>query len=270
VSVTAPESPLTGGTGQEFFFSRFLDAPGTVPLRREPLPKFALLGMSTWLAGATESAGVRPQQLLEQVAVKVVLDANLLAAMSGLGVVGAGSVGLSTLYTLCRVTVPSATALPLGFTAAFTASDPEGDVPGVAAVPVTPRDNAATMRLAAELSVVHAPAVAVEPPEVPEMTGDPLDDVRALYGLTYAHLASVLGVTERQVHRLDAERLSPERRELLDALVAVGLIIIGGLGPVGAWRWLQTGSPPGIQLLHEGRYTELRARAERLRDSVAT
>jgi hypothetical protein len=126
------------------------------------------------------------------------------------------------------------------------------------------------MRLAAELSVVHAPAVAVERPEVPETTGDPLDDVRALYGLTYAHLASLLGVTERQVHRLDAERLSPERRELLDALVAVGLIIIGGLGPGGAWRWLETGSPPGIQLLHESRYAELRARAERLRDSVAT
>lgn len=270
MSVTAPESPVTGGTRHEFFFSRVLDAPGTVPLRREPLPEFALLGMSTWLAGATESADVRPQQLLEDVAVKVVLDANLLATMSGLGVVGAGSVGLSMLYTLCRVTVPSATALPLGFTAAVIASDAEADDPRPPAEPATPRDNATTMRLAAELSVVHAPAVAVEPPEVPEMTGDPLDDVRALYGLTYAHLASLLGVTERQVHRLDAARLSPERRELLDALVAVGLIIIGGLGPDGAWRWLEAGSPPGIQLLHESRYAELRARADRLRDSVAT
>ncbi|MDA8068013.1 MAG: hypothetical protein M0T77_05305 [Actinomycetota bacterium] len=226
--------------------------------------------MSTWLAGATESAEVRPQQLLEHVAVKVVLDANLLARMRGLAVVDAGSVGLSTLYTLCRLTVPSTTVLPLGFTAAVTASDTAAHNARPPAEPAIPRDDPTTMRLAAERSVVRAPAVSVELPDVPKMTGDPLDDVRALYGLTYADLASLLGVTERQAHRLDAERLSPERRELLEALVAVGLIIIGGLGPDGAWRWLETGSPPGIQLLHESRYSELRARAERLRDSVAT
>lgn len=105
---------------------------------------------------------------------------------------------------------------------------------------------------------------------MPELTGDRVADVRALYGLTYAQLASLVGVTERQVHRLNAGRLTPERRGLLDALVAVGLILIGGLGPEGAWRWLETGSPPGIELSRQGRFAELRTPAERLRDSVAT
>ena len=104
---------------------------------------------------------------------------------------------------------------------------------------------------------------------MPELTGDRVADVRALYGLTYAQLASLVGVTERQVHRLNAGRLTPERRGLLDALVAVGLILIGGLGPEGAWRWLETGSPR-IELSRQGRFAELRTRAERLRDSVAT
>ena len=46
------------------------------------------------------------------------------------------------------------------------------------------------------------------------------------------------------MHRLDAERLSPERRELLDALVAVGLIIIGGLGPTARGAGLRPARRP--------------------------
>jgi hypothetical protein len=115
-----------------------------------------------------------------------------------------------------------------------------------------------------------SPAVDVDLPPVPELGDDPAENVRRLFGLTVAQLADVLGVTERQVYRYREGPVPEDRRELLDALVAVGLLLIGGLGADGARQWLNSGRPSAAQLLHEGRSREVRARAEALRDSIAS
>jgi hypothetical protein len=116
----------------------------------------------------------------------------------------------------------------------------------------------------------QTPAVAVAAPEVPALTDDPVHNVRALFALTVAQVGRVLGVTERQVYRIDPQRLDDERRRRLDAMVALGLLLVGGLGPEGARRWLEAGHPTGWELIDADNFSPLRARAEQLTDSIAT
>jgi hypothetical protein len=136
-------------------------------------------------------------------------------------------------------------------------ADPHGD------------PQAELVRLARGMSDVPA-AVAVERPPVPELTDRPLENARRLFGLTVGQLADLFGVTERQMHRYLRDGLPENRRALADALTAVGLTVIGGLGAEGARRWLFSGEPTGAQLAKRGGIAELAARAEGLRDSPIT
>jgi AraC-like DNA-binding protein len=114
-------------------------------------------------------------------------------------------------------------------------------------------------------------AVAVEPAAVPELTASSLENTKRLFALTVGELADIFGVTERQMHRyLREARLPDGRMQLANALAAVGLTIIAGLGPEGAHKWLYTGAPTGAELARAGRIEELAARAESLRDSPFT
>lgn len=120
-------------------------------------------------------------------------------------------------------------------------------------------------------------ALATSAADVPEpdqevLGPNPLSNVRALFGLTNAQLADILGVTERQTYRLSQpdQPLPAIHRTVLEALAAVGAVLAGGLSPEGRLRWMESGDPSGLDLLHQNRLEELRARAEALRDSVAT
>ncbi|HEY1517448.1 MAG TPA: hypothetical protein VGF91_13580 [Solirubrobacteraceae bacterium] len=256
--------PSLGGelTGQELAFAVWhsLEARGTVSMHREQLPPFAVVGMAGWLVGATQPAEVRAEQLAVPVDVRLVVDAETVTGRDE-DLLAGHLVSLA----LVHLTVPSYAAA--GVAPASVPADREQDTAADVAVE---EDGAASMRAAGRRAVEQGAAVAVERPRLPELTGDPVEDVRALYALTYGQLASLLGVTERQMHRLRGEPVTGERRERLDALTALGLILIGGLGPDGARLWLDSGDPPGSELLRQGRYAELRRRAEGLRDSVAT
>lgn len=114
-------------------------------------------------------------------------------------------------------------------------------------------------------------AIPVRRPEVPELTGTSLENAKRLFALTAGQLADMFGVTERQMRRYLAEGGLPEsRRPLADALAAIGLTVIGGLGVRGAREWLYSGEPTGAELVKTGRITELTERAEALRDSPFT
>ena len=115
-----------------------------------------------------------------------------------------------------------------------------------------------------------AAAVPVAHPTVPELTEEPLENVRRLFALTVGQVGDLFGVTERQAHRYLREGLPENRRSLANALTAAGLTVIGGLGAHGARRWLFSGSPTAAQLAASGQIDELRERAEALRDSPAT
>jgi hypothetical protein len=270
MSVPVLQPPTAGAalTGQGLVFRHFisLETAGTVSMHREPLPTRALLGIVDWLAGATQPAELRTEPLSFPVAFRVVLDAEGARNLTEMPLHRPDSM------VLCRYRVPARypAAPPVTFVMDALDEAPAGGIYQSPGETAGTGDAEAAMRAAARRAVAHAAAVAVERPRVPELTGDPVEDVRALYGLTNAQLAALLGVTERQMYRMQSERVSSERRERLDALIALGLILIGGLGPDGARRWLESGDPSGSELLRQGRYAELRQRAEGLRDSIAT
>ncbi|MGO9496649.1 MAG: MerR family transcriptional regulator [Solirubrobacteraceae bacterium] len=114
-------------------------------------------------------------------------------------------------------------------------------------------------------------AIAVPRPEVPALGDSPLENVKTLFGLTAGELARLFGVTERQVRRYLAEgNLPRSRQRLAEALMAVGLTVIGGLGTTGAREWLYGGEPSAAELAGQGRIDELASRAYALRDSPFT
>jgi DNA-binding transcriptional regulator YiaG len=114
------------------------------------------------------------------------------------------------------------------------------------------------------------PFVSSARPEAVKLTGNLVADIRATSGLTTSDLASLLGTTERTVAAWRRKGKVPEdRRKMLEALRAVGTILVGGLGRAGARRWLTEGPNAPIDLLADGRVNEVLARAQRYETSVA-
>jgi hypothetical protein len=107
-------------------------------------------------------------------------------------------------------------------------------------------------------------------PAHPPLSGNLIDDVRAICGLTTQQVADAVGVTERRVLGLRKDKIPEERRPVLEALRAVGLTLVGGLGPAGVARWLTAGNPSALDLLKQGKVDEVRARVQRYEDSDAT
>jgi DNA-binding transcriptional regulator YiaG len=125
--------------------------------------------------------------------------------------------------------------------------------------------NEETVRAARE-----RPFVSSSRPEVTQLTGNLVADIRATSGLTNTDLATLLGTTERTVAEWRRKGKVPDdRRKLLEALRAVGAILVGGLGRSGAKRWLTEGPTPPIELLLAGHLDEVLARARGYETSVA-
>jgi DNA-binding transcriptional regulator YiaG len=131
-------------------------------------------------------------------------------------------------------------------------------------------DAEAMARMAWESIRRHGPAVEVQAPEVPEMTDKPVENIRRLFNLTYGEFARLFGITERHAHRWAGGRAPAERQRAVDALEAVGMTLVGGLGPEGAKVWLRSGEPSPEELLMSGRLDELVAAADKHRDSPFT
>jgi len=114
------------------------------------------------------------------------------------------------------------------------------------------------------------PSRAVSRPVVPEIGDDPMANVLALFGLTVGEFARLFRISERNAHRWRASGIPAGRRGEVDALQAIGMTVIGGFGPAGAKSWLSSGDPSGDQLVRQGRFAELAARAEAVKDSPFT
>ena len=132
-----------------------------------------------------------------------------------------------------------------------------------------PRDDDLMLRIAEEAAAVRA-AAPVELPEVPELGEDLVDNVRRLFNLTNADVASLFGISERHVHRWKTIGVPADRENDLAALQAIGLTVVGGVGPAGARAWLRAGAPSGEDLVRAGRFAELASRAEAEQDSPFT
>jgi hypothetical protein len=119
----------------------------------------------------------------------------------------------------------------------------------------------------AERILAGNPSRAVPRPVVPELGDDPMANVLALFGLTVGEFAQLFRISERNAHRWRASGIPARRRGEVDALQAIGMTVIGGFGPAGAKSWLYSGDPSGDQLVRQGRFSELAARAEAVKDS---
>jgi hypothetical protein len=133
-----------------------------------------------------------------------------------------------------------------------------------------PADDTQRMTGMAQAMAAAAPAVAVARPEVPELGDEPIENLRRLFDLTYAEVGALVGISERHAHRWHTDGVPEERRSVVDALQAIGLTVIGGLGPAGAKAWLRAGTPSGVQLVQTGRVAELAQRADAEKDSPFT
>lgn len=137
--------------------------------------------------------------------------------------------------------------------AADPAGAPEGGLRGRAAA------------LAAEV-----PHVAAAPPFRPQLGGNLAEDVRAVCGLTWRQIADVFAISERAVAGWRTQGVPPYRVEAMEALRAIGAILVGGLGPQGVCAWLTVGEPSRLQRLRGGELEAVVAEAESYRDTPAT
>ena len=119
--------------------------------------------------------------------------------------------------------------------------------------------------LARELPQVASKAL---PP--PRLSGNLAEDVHAVCGLTWDQIASVFGVSERAAAGWRAQGVPHHREAGMEALRAIGVILVAGLGAVGVARWLTVGKPSRIERLRTGEVEAVAAEARSYLDAPAT
>lgn len=116
----------------------------------------------------------------------------------------------------------------------------------------------------------NVPAVEVEQPALPTLTGDLLEDARLVTGLTLDQIGRATGVSGRAVASWRASTVPRHREDFLRALRAIGLSLIGGLGQDGVRRWFLAGMPPRLDRLAAGDVERVAAEARAYETSPAT
>ena len=114
------------------------------------------------------------------------------------------------------------------------------------------------------------PAVETERPAVPQLTGNLLDDVRRVTGLTYEQIARATRVSGRAVAAWSAGTVPHHREPFLQALRSIGLSLVGGLGQSGVQRWLLAGTPSRLDRLAAGDVGGVASEARAYETSPAT
>jgi DNA-binding XRE family transcriptional regulator len=107
-----------------------------------------------------------------------------------------------------------------------------------------------------------APYIEVAPAEVPGLTGNLVKDVRAFTGLTHEEIASIWGVQSRTIQGVQSGEIPLERYEsTLNVLLAIGRILIGGLGKKGVRKWFTIGQPSRLDRIVGGGLDAVHAEA---------
>jgi hypothetical protein len=115
-----------------------------------------------------------------------------------------------------------------------------------------------------------APAANSDEPALPDLTGNLVRDARQVLGLTAQEFGQLFGRTERAGQLWRSQGVPADARSEVQALLAIGLTLVGGLGPAGAKRWLLSGSPSPWDRIRAGEISSVAAEVRELEDSVAT
>jgi hypothetical protein len=114
------------------------------------------------------------------------------------------------------------------------------------------------------------PAVEVERPGVPRLTGNLLEDARAVTGLTIDQIAQAMRVSGRAVASWRTTGVPRHRQGFVKALRAIGISLVGGLGPSGVQRWFLAGTPSRLSRLAAADVDSVVAEARSYETSPAT
>lgn len=114
------------------------------------------------------------------------------------------------------------------------------------------------------------PHVVTPQPSLPRATNNLAEDVHVFAGLTWAQIAQVFNISERGAAGWRAQGVPPHRRETMEALRAIAVTLIGGLGSEGVARWLAGGRPTRLDRIGAGEVAEVAAEARSYQDTPAT
>lgn len=134
--------------------------------------------------------------------------------------------------------------------------DPEPDGGELAAQAAT---------LARDLPQVASSAL---PP--PRLTGNLAEDVHAVCGLTWEQIANVFRVSERAAAGWRVQGVPRHREAVMEALRAIGVTLVAGLGAEGVSRWLGAGQPSRLERLRAGEMEGVAEEARSYLDAAAS
>lgn len=122
---------------------------------------------------------------------------------------------------------------------------------------------------AAALAVETPHVVALQPPP-PRLSDNLAEDVHVIGGLTWAQIAKVFNISERAAAGWRTQGVPPHRQETMEALRAIAVILVGGLGAEGVSRWLSAGHPSRLDRIGAGEVATVAEEAKSYRDTPAT
>ncbi len=83
-------------------------------------------------------------------------------------------------------------------------------------------------------------------------------------------IAEVFKISERAAAGWRAQGVPDHRVPTMEALRAIGAVLVGGLGPEGVGEWLSSGRPSRLAQIRDGKGEAVAAEALSYRDSPAT
>jgi hypothetical protein len=136
----------------------------------------------------------------------------------------------------------------------------------------TPETAEAGSGLASQAAAFALAAPQVEstalPP--PRLSGNLAEDVHDVCGLTWEQIAQVFKVSERAAAGWRTQGVPSHRQEVMEALRAIGVTLVGGLGAEGVAYWLTVGSPSRLERLRAGNVGAVAEEARAYLDGPAT
>lgn len=140
--------------------------------------------------------------------------------------------------------------------------DPPDDPP--------PPPTEGSFRERAALLADATPHVAGTPRRQPRLSGNLAEDVHEVCGLTWRQIADVFGISERAVASWRSQSVPRHRIATMEALRAIGAMLVGGLGPDGVCKWFTAGEPSRLRRIRDGEQEDIVEEANAYGDTPAT
>lgn len=135
---------------------------------------------------------------------------------------------------------------------------------------LTPPSGGGGLAEEAAALAVDTPHVVTPQPPPPRLTDNLAEDVHVVAGLTWAQIAQVFNISERAAAGWRSQGVPPHRRETMEALRAIAVTLVGGLGSEGVSRWLSAGHPSRLDRIGTGEVAAVAEEAKSYEDTPAT